>query len=69
MVNTYNTKRGVNKIAVVYMRKLELEPETYESQFTVLTKGTNIKVHDWILQKIKAPQVILDFQASYQTGV
>ncbi|NVM36551.1 MAG: methyltransferase domain-containing protein, partial [Candidatus Lokiarchaeota archaeon] len=48
------------EIAVVYMRKLELEPETYESQFTALTKGTNIKVHDWILKRIKAPQIILE---------
>lgn len=50
----------MNKIAVVYMRKLELEPETYESKFTALTKGTNIKVHDWVLERIKAPQIILE---------
>ncbi len=42
------------------MRKLELEPETYESKFTALTKGTNIKVHNWILERIKAPQIILE---------
>ncbi len=42
------------------MRKLELEPETYESKFTALTKGTNIKVHDWVLERIKASQIILE---------
>lgn len=42
------------------MRKLELEPETYESKFTALTKGINIKVHDWVLNRIKAPQIILE---------
>jgi len=42
------------------MRKLELEPETYESKFTALTKGINIKVHDWVLDRIKAPQIILE---------
>ncbi|MFX1589525.1 MAG: methyltransferase domain-containing protein [Promethearchaeota archaeon] len=42
------------------MRKLELEPETYDSKFTELTKSTNIKVHDWILERIKVPQIILE---------
>ncbi len=42
------------------MRKLELEPETYESKFTALTKGINIKVHDWVLDRIRAPQIILE---------
>lgn len=42
------------------MRKLELEPETYESKFTELAKGTNIKVQNWILERIKAPQIILE---------
>ncbi len=50
----------MNKIAVVYMRKLELEPETYESKFTELTKGTNIEVQNWIIERIKAPQIILE---------
>jgi len=50
----------VNTIAVVYMRKLELEPETYESKFTALTKGINIKIHDWILERINSQEKILE---------
>ncbi|MFX1387178.1 MAG: methyltransferase domain-containing protein [Promethearchaeota archaeon] len=42
------------------MRKLELEPETYESKFTALTKGVNIKIHDWILDRINTPETILE---------
>ena len=34
------------------MRKLELEPDTYDEKFTELTKGVNIKVKDWIVGKI-----------------
>ncbi|MFX0137377.1 MAG: methyltransferase domain-containing protein [Candidatus Hodarchaeota archaeon] len=50
----------MNTIAVVYMRKLELEPETYESKFTALTKGINIKIHDWILERINSSKKILE---------
>ncbi|GAG93209.1 unnamed protein product, partial [marine sediment metagenome] len=32
-------------MAVAYMRKLEEEPETYDSKFTSLTKGVNVNVH------------------------
>ncbi len=42
------------------MRRLELEPETYESKFTALTKGVNIKVHDWVLERIKPQVTILE---------
>lgn len=47
-------------MAVVYMRKLEEEPESYDSQFTTLTKGVNLKVQDWILDKINGSQSILE---------
>ncbi|MFX0104876.1 MAG: methyltransferase domain-containing protein [Candidatus Hodarchaeota archaeon] len=50
----------MNKIAVTYMRRLELEPETYESKFTALTKGVNIKIHDWILEHINSSEKILE---------
>ncbi len=42
------------------MRKLELEPESYESNFTALTKGANEEVQDWILGRIKAQEKILE---------
>lgn len=42
------------------MRRLELEPETYESKFTALTKGVNIKIHDWIIERINTPENILE---------
>ncbi len=47
-------------MAVVYMRKLEQEPETYDSEFTTLTKGVNVEVQDWILNRINTSEVILD---------
>jgi ubiquinone/menaquinone biosynthesis C-methylase UbiE len=47
-------------MAVTYMRKLEEEPETYDSKFTVLTKGINIKVQEWILNRIGSNKSILD---------
>lgn len=42
------------------MRRLELEPETYESKFTALTKGVNVKVKDWILQRVATSETILE---------
>jgi len=42
------------------MRKLELEPDSYESRFTALTKGANIKVQDWILERINNNENILE---------
>ncbi|MFX1310795.1 MAG: methyltransferase domain-containing protein [Promethearchaeota archaeon] len=47
-------------MAVVYMRKLEEEPESYDSKFTALTKGVNKKVEDWIIEKINSANSILE---------
>ncbi|MCJ7648095.1 MAG: methyltransferase domain-containing protein [Candidatus Lokiarchaeota archaeon] len=47
-------------MAVTYMRKLEEEPETYDSNFTTLTKGINIEVHDWVLDHLKEGKTILE---------
>ncbi|MFW9971614.1 MAG: methyltransferase domain-containing protein [Candidatus Odinarchaeota archaeon] len=47
-------------MAVVYMRKLEEEPETYDSKFTTLTKGVNIEVQDWILNRVNNSGSILE---------
>lgn len=51
---------GVKSMAVVYMRKLEEEPETYDSKFTQLTKGVNLKVQERILSLIKPGDSILE---------
>ncbi|MFX0000377.1 MAG: methyltransferase domain-containing protein [Candidatus Hodarchaeota archaeon] len=50
----------MNDIAVVYMRKLELEPESYESKFTALTKGANKEINDWILERVNTQEKILE---------
>ncbi len=42
------------------MRKLEEEPDTYDSKFTTLTKGINLKVQDWILNRINSDESILE---------
>ncbi|KKL71107.1 hypothetical protein LCGC14_2098220 [marine sediment metagenome] len=47
-------------MAVVYMRKLELEPETYDSKFTALTKGVNLQVKDWVLTRVGTTDSILE---------
>jgi len=47
-------------MAVVYMRKLEQEPDTYDSKFTALTKGVNVEVRQWILDKIGNSKSILE---------
>ena len=47
-------------MAVVYMRKLEEEPESYDSKFTILTKGVNLEVEDWILDRINGSESILE---------
>ncbi|MHA1527116.1 MAG: class I SAM-dependent methyltransferase, partial [Promethearchaeota archaeon] len=47
-------------MAVTYMRKLEEEPVSYDSKFTALTKGVNLKVQDWILDRIGASETILE---------
>ncbi|MCP4762454.1 MAG: methyltransferase domain-containing protein, partial [archaeon] len=47
-------------MAVIYMKKLEEEPSSYENEFTKLTKGVNIKIHDWVLERIQPDQDILE---------
>jgi ubiquinone/menaquinone biosynthesis C-methylase UbiE len=47
-------------MAVVYMRKLEQEPNTYDEKFTVLTKGVNLEVRQWILDRIGTSKSILE---------
>ncbi|MFX1438540.1 MAG: methyltransferase domain-containing protein, partial [Promethearchaeota archaeon] len=47
-------------MAVTFMRKLELEPETYDEKFTSLTKGVNIEVKDWILDRIGVSRSVLE---------
>ncbi|MBY9014010.1 MAG: class I SAM-dependent methyltransferase, partial [Candidatus Lokiarchaeota archaeon] len=47
-------------MAVVYMRKLEQEPDSYDSKFTALTKGVNLDVREWILDKINTSKSILE---------
>jgi ubiquinone/menaquinone biosynthesis C-methylase UbiE len=47
-------------IAVTFMRKLEQEPDTYDENFTALTKGINIKVKDWIIEQIGTSKCILE---------
>ncbi len=42
------------------MRKLEEEPETYDSNFTTLTNGINLEVHNWVLDHIKEGKTILE---------
>ncbi len=42
------------------MRKLELEPESYDSKFTTLTKGANKEVKNWILERINTQEKILE---------
>ncbi len=47
-------------MAVVYMRKLEEEPESYDSKFTTLTKGVNLEVQDWVLNHVNSSESILE---------
>ncbi|NHJ21353.1 MAG: methyltransferase domain-containing protein [Candidatus Lokiarchaeota archaeon] len=47
-------------MAVVYMRKLEQEPDTYDEKFTALTKGVNLEVRQWILDRIGTSNSILE---------
>ncbi|MBY9018223.1 MAG: class I SAM-dependent methyltransferase, partial [Candidatus Lokiarchaeota archaeon] len=42
------------------MRKLEEEPETYDSSFTTLTNGINLEVHNWVLDHLKEGKTILE---------
>ncbi|MFX1353086.1 MAG: methyltransferase domain-containing protein [Promethearchaeota archaeon] len=54
-------------MAVVYMRKLEQEPETYDSNFTTLTKGVNLEVQNWVLDHTNISEAILEIGCG--TGV
>lgn len=47
-------------MAVVYMLKLEEEPESYIQNFTNLTKGVNQQVNQWILDKISPNDTVLE---------
>lgn len=47
-------------MAVEYMRKLEQEPDSYDSKFTALTKGVNLSVREWVLDKIGTSKSILE---------
>ena len=40
-------------MAVTYMKRLEEEPDTYDEQFTNLTKGINLEVFNWILGNLE----------------
>ncbi len=42
------------------MKKLEEETETYDSKFTTLTKGVNLEVQKWILEKLHKVGSILE---------
>ena len=42
------------------MKKLEEEPKSYDSEFTLLTKGVNQKVQDWVLGRIQQNNMILE---------
>jgi ubiquinone/menaquinone biosynthesis C-methylase UbiE len=49
------------------MRKLEEEPDNYDTKFTALTKGVNLRVQEWILDRIQDSQSILEIGCG--TGV
>jgi ubiquinone/menaquinone biosynthesis C-methylase UbiE len=42
------------------MKKLELEPSTYEKEFTELTGGINIEIQNWILDRVGQSKEILE---------
>jgi ubiquinone/menaquinone biosynthesis C-methylase UbiE len=48
-------------MAVIYMKKLELEPQSYERGFSTLTMGINLKVQDWVLARVKATATVVEF--------
>ena len=47
-------------MSVIYMLKLEQQPELYEQKFTKLTKGANKDIQDWIVQRISPNDKVLD---------
>nr|MDO8109283.1 methyltransferase domain-containing protein [Candidatus Sigynarchaeota archaeon] len=48
-------------MSVVFMKKLEKEPATYEQGFTALTGGVNTKVQDWVLSHLPKSSEVLEF--------
>lgn len=42
------------------MKMLEREPSTYEAGFTSLTKGVNVEVQDWIVDRVSEGNIILE---------
>lgn len=42
------------------MRKLELEPDTYDEKFTILTKGVNLKAKNWIQERVGSSKSVLE---------
>ena len=42
------------------MRKLEEDPTIYDVNFTKLTKGINLQVQDWILERIRSKEKVMD---------
>lgn len=47
-------------MSVVFMKKLEQEPATYEQGFTAITGGVNKQVQAWILGKINPKSNVLE---------
>jgi ubiquinone/menaquinone biosynthesis C-methylase UbiE len=48
-------------MSVVFMKKLEQEPATYEQGFTALTGGINKHVQAWILDQLPPKSNVLEF--------
>ena len=47
-------------MAVIYMEKLEQEPQDYEKLFSALTKGVNNEVRAWIIDNLDGAKSILE---------
>lgn len=47
-------------MSVVFMKKLEQEPATYEQGFTALTGGINLKVQEWMLYRLPPKSSVLE---------
>jgi len=47
-------------MAVIYMKKLEEEPESFQKEFTKLTKGINLEVQKWINELINPDMTVLE---------
>ncbi len=53
-------RNGDTHMSVVFMKKLEQEPATYEQGFTALTGGINKRVQDWILGQLRPSSHVLE---------